>query len=130
MYHVLSDAVESCCHFISCRQTSVQCHGNRHNSLNPGLLFLISDLLLLLLRVPGLAYGKPTRDCRRAISPALEKSPPTPSLRMELPSGRFQYEKDWGEALLGASLLLTEIAAAEQDVNPRFTRSDPSFNSK
>eukprot|EP00116_Pleurobrachia_bachei_P002571 sb/3462833/ len=38
---------------------------------------------LLLLRVPGLAYGKPTRDCRRAISPALEKSPPTPSLRME-----------------------------------------------
>eukprot|EP00116_Pleurobrachia_bachei_P016573 sb/3476835/ len=35
-------------------------------------------LLLLLLRVPGLAYGKPTRDCRRAISPALEKSPPPP----------------------------------------------------
>eukprot|EP00116_Pleurobrachia_bachei_P001001 sb/3461263/ len=44
-------------------------------------------ILLLLLRVPGLAYGKPTRDCRIAISPALEKSPPTPSLRMELPSG-------------------------------------------
>eukprot|EP00116_Pleurobrachia_bachei_P002728 sb/3462990/ len=33
---------------------------------------------VLLLRVPGLAYGKPTRDYRRAISPALEKSPPTP----------------------------------------------------
>eukprot|EP00116_Pleurobrachia_bachei_P011470 sb/3471732/ len=30
-------------------------------------------LLLLLLRVPGLAYGKPTRDCRKAISPALEQ---------------------------------------------------------
>eukprot|EP00116_Pleurobrachia_bachei_P018577 sb/3478839/ len=58
-------------------------------------------LLLLLLRVPGLAYGKPTRDCRIAISPALEKSPPPPPFAWNFHLASFQYEEDWGEALLG-----------------------------
>eukprot|EP00116_Pleurobrachia_bachei_P017206 sb/3477468/ len=51
------------------------------------------------------AYGKPTRDCRRAISPALEKSPPPLPFAWNFHLARFQYEEDWDEALLGKTNL-------------------------